>query len=68
MQTLFKLAMQRSNQVQVVQPVVQWAQSRNHTFINIKFSHRQDAPACLNAKLEVADIKNNSVYPYAIPR
>ncbi|CAK57977.1 unnamed protein product (macronuclear) [Paramecium tetraurelia] len=61
MQTLFKLAMAKSNQVQVVQPVVQWAQSKNATFINIKFSHRQDAPACLNAKLEVVEIKNESL-------
>ncbi|KAM3137755.1 hypothetical protein pb186bvf_010175 [Paramecium bursaria] len=59
--TIFKLAMAKSNQVQIVTPVVQWAQSKNHTLINIKFSHRQDAPACLNCKLEVLEIKEKSI-------
>lgn len=53
--------MSKNKRIQTVQPVINWAQSRNHTLINIKFSHRVDAPACINAKIENITMEGNKV-------
>ncbi|KAM3141470.1 hypothetical protein pb186bvf_006334 [Paramecium bursaria] len=33
-----------------LEPVIQWAQSKSHLLIKVKFAHRIDAPAYLNVK------------------
>jgi hypothetical protein len=43
------------NEFQVASPVIQWAQSLNHIYLHIKFSHRHDSPGCQ----EVRNLKVN---------
>ena len=37
-----------SDNIPVIQPAMRWAQSPHNTFIEVKFAHRFDSPACLD--------------------
>lgn len=50
------------NEFQKVTPVVQWAQSMNNVFLEIKFSHRHDSPGCPEVKNLQVDLSPNSLY------
>ena len=37
----------KDEEYMIVSPAIQWAQSMEHVYIQIKFSHRHDSPGCL---------------------
>ena len=43
----------------VVSPAILWAQSMDHIFIKIKFSHRHDAPGCIELTNEKLNMTHN---------
>lgn len=45
----------------VVSPAFQWAQSTTELFLNVKFSHKIDAPATLNVEATNVTILNNQL-------
>jgi len=45
-----KEVIESSLPVQVIAPAYQWAQSATEVFLNVKFSHKLDAPATLNVE------------------
>ena len=47
---------------QKVSPAFQWAQSMTHVYIQIKFTHRHDAPGCLEIKNQSIEIYKNMFY------
>jgi hypothetical protein len=44
-----------------VNPVIKWAQNNTHILLNIKLSHRHDAPGCLDVTNESLVFKDNQV-------
>lgn len=48
----------KSKKPQVVLPVFKWGQSKTEVFIEIKLSHRFDAPGCLDS------ISNDDVHKF----
>lgn len=54
-------ALENSVNVQVVAPALQWAQSPTMLFLDIKFSHRLDAPGCLEVKDPLVTITENKL-------
>lgn len=59
---MYNIVSTSKNQIQVIEPVIQWAQSRNHVFLNVKFAHRMDSPGCLGVKEEAVNITNNTLF------
>jgi len=47
---------------QRVSPALQWAQSMNQIFVQIKFSHRHDAPGCPEVKNLQVDLNPKELY------
>lgn len=47
---------------QKVTPVLQWAQSLNNIFLEIKFSHRHDSPGCPEVKNLNIDLTSKELY------
>lgn len=47
---------------QTVSPVIQWAQSMDHIYINVKFSHRHDTPGCQEVKNLNVDILQDRLF------
>lgn len=48
--------------IHVISPSVRWTQSRNATYVELKFAHRFDAPACLDiSDLSVDLVKNRTL-------
>ncbi|CAM9414755.1 unnamed protein product, partial [Phaeothamnion confervicola] len=52
-------ALESSKPVQVISPALEWAQSGDEVFLNVKFSHKLDAPATLDVAVpaEAIDIQ-----------
>ena len=48
-----------SDNIPIIQPSLRWAQSPLNTFIEVKFSHRFDSPACLDIFDSEIVIKGN---------
>ena len=46
---------------QIITPAFQWAQSPESLFLNIKFSHKLDAPATLDVVVDSVDFTSNSI-------
>jgi len=49
-----------SQPLQVLQPAFQWAQSGTHIYLNIKFSHRMDAPSTLDVVVDNCTIGDDT--------
>lgn len=47
---------------QKVVPVIQWAQSLNNVYIQLKFSHRHDSPGCPEVKNLQVDLEPRTLY------
>lgn len=47
---------------QKVIPVIQWAQSLNNVYIQLKFSHRHDSPGCPEVKNLQVDLEPRTLY------
>lgn len=47
---------------QLVSPAFQWAQSPNKVYLNIKFSHRLEAPGCNSIKDSIVNITETKVF------
>lgn len=48
-----------SDVIPELSPSLRWAQSKSHTFIELKYATRFDSPACLDLFDEKLEIKNN---------
>jgi len=46
---------------QVISPALQWAQSPHKVFLNVKFSHKIDAPATLDVSVDSVDLQGSSL-------
>ena len=56
-----KDAIESSLPVQVILPAYQWAQSPSEIYLNVKFSHKLDAPATLNVEANTVNVTSTSV-------
>jgi hypothetical protein len=45
-----------------ITPAFQWAQGANEIFLNIKFSHKIDAPASLNVEANNVTLSNDTLF------
>ena len=54
-------ALDNSASVQVVAPAYQWAQSPEMVYLDVKFSHRLDAPGCLEVKTPAVSISEHKI-------
>ena len=50
------------NEVSIVTPALQWCQSANFIHLNVKFSHKLDAPATLNVESNNVSINLNQLF------
>jgi len=54
-----KAAIQSSMPMSLIVPALQWAQSTEHIFLNVKFAHKLDAPATLNVETSIVNVTSN---------
>lgn len=45
----------------IITPAFQWAQSPDALFLNVKFSHKLDAPATLGVSVDSVDFTNDTI-------
>jgi len=45
----------------IITPAFQWAQSPDSLFLNVKFSHKLDAPATLGVSVDSVDFTNDTI-------
>lgn len=60
-----KKELETGHRVQTVSPALEWAQSPDEVFINVKFAHKLDAPATLDVVADNVTISGTALYLYA---
>lgn len=61
-----KAVIESSLPTQIINPAYQWAQSASEIFLNVKFSHKLDAPATLNVEMKNVSVTAEKLYLEAV--